>query len=509
MTPLARRRPGARAALLLPLLAALALGAWNLAFALPFLFRPDEDVVVGRAVTMAARGSLDPLFAAYPPLAFDLMALAEKLAGNVAGPLTGSGAAAAYLTGREVSLAAFALIVACTVVAARRVHGIAAAVVSGLLLASAPLAVRQAHFATTDMIQTAFVAGCLCALAYSRGRRGVMLAAALAGLAGATKYSGGLVLIAVLVASARRWGWNRSLLAPLLVAGAFFALVFVPVLADLPAYVRGLLFLGGNAADRGRGLPWGWEFMVTQSLPFGLGLGAYPLVVIGLAAALRSRTWWELSLISFSAAYYVVQGAGHEDFYRYALPLVPALALLAGPVPGALAAHARRRARGARPAEFAAWGVFLLLLLPGAYVSIATDRLLGVTDTRIEAANWIRSHLAPGTSIKSPYYAAPFYSDFQIKANLRYVSDPLAASFAQGLYTRRYRITPSPADYSILASGPPEQAPIPTTLDPVLVRFQAGSWGGVYDPLDSFYLPYWGLWQIQRPGPGLIIVRSS
>ena len=45
---------------------------WNLGFGLPYLFRPDEDVMVGRAVHMAAEGSLDPLFYIYPPLVFDL-----------------------------------------------------------------------------------------------------------------------------------------------------------------------------------------------------------------------------------------------------------------------------------------------------------------------------------------------------------------------------------------------------------------------------------------------------
>ena len=56
------------------------LAAWGLGFGLPFVFRPDEDVMVGRAVRMAAEGTLDPLFQNYSPLVFDLFALAEKLA---------------------------------------------------------------------------------------------------------------------------------------------------------------------------------------------------------------------------------------------------------------------------------------------------------------------------------------------------------------------------------------------------------------------------------------------
>ncbi len=80
---------------------AVALGVWGLNFGLPYLFRPDEDVLVGRSVRMAAEGSLDPLFANWPPLAFYIVAGAEKLTGNLAGATTAD-PTGAYLTGRII-----------------------------------------------------------------------------------------------------------------------------------------------------------------------------------------------------------------------------------------------------------------------------------------------------------------------------------------------------------------------------------------------------------------------
>jgi len=70
---------------LFPVVLAAGLAFWSLNFGLPFLFRPDEDVMVGRAVRMAAEGSLDPLFANSPPLVFYVFALAERLTGQLDG----------------------------------------------------------------------------------------------------------------------------------------------------------------------------------------------------------------------------------------------------------------------------------------------------------------------------------------------------------------------------------------------------------------------------------------
>ncbi|MDQ6637722.1 MAG: hypothetical protein M3Y62_08050, partial [Candidatus Dormibacteraeota bacterium] len=70
---------------MLPVAAAAGLAVWSLGFGLPFLFRSDEDVMVGRSVRMVVEHSLDPLFYNYPPLGFYVFAAAEAALSLVPG----------------------------------------------------------------------------------------------------------------------------------------------------------------------------------------------------------------------------------------------------------------------------------------------------------------------------------------------------------------------------------------------------------------------------------------
>ncbi len=472
---------------LLPVALAAGLAFWSLNFGLPFLFRPDEDVMVGRAVRMAAEGSLDPLFANYPPLVFYVFAAAERLTGQLGGAV-GHDPSGAYLAARTVTAAASVLTVGLVFEAGRRAYGAGAGLGAALALAVAPLAVRQAHFATTDAVQAAFVAAALLAGLSARGRRGFLLAGALCGLAAASKYTGGVVLVYVLVLAGRRFA------LPAVAGAAFaFALPSLAMLLHPAAYVGGLAFLGGNAYLRSHNLPIGWIYHSTVTLPFGLGLGAFALALAGIAWAGVHRLRVDMALLAFVAAYFALTGAGHEDFFRYMLPLLPALCLLAG----GLLRHAP------------AWAAvaFGLLLLPSLYASVETDRLLGTTDTRVLAASWLEANLPVGAAVESPYYGGPFYDAAQVAQNRRFVDDPLAAGFLQGRFTDRFTIGREPAAATLAASGPPWQAPVP---DPAAtVSFSAGRPGAVYDQLDSFYVPIWGFDLVERPGPSISIIRRQ
>jgi 4-amino-4-deoxy-L-arabinose transferase-like glycosyltransferase len=491
-----------RAAVLaaIPLLAAAALGAWSLDFGLPFLFRPDEDVMVGRAVRMAAEGTLDPLFANYPPLVFDLLAIAERMAAVVGFP-TLQGAvhadpSAAYLVGRGMSVLAAVVAVAFTFATARALHGDAAGFLAASVLAVAPLAVRQAHFATTDGVQTALVAASMWAGLRGRTPAGFAVAGVLAGLAAAAKYTGGLVLLVGLAAAWSLPDRRRLVTSAIVGAAVAFALPCLVVVLHPGDYLYGLAFLGGNAVVRGRDLPIGWIFHTAVTLPFGLGLGAYALSLAGLAVAAVRRTPGDVPLVVFCAGYYLVIGAGHENFFRYVLPLLPALAVLAGRVLHALP--------GPRAALV---GAALVLLIPSVYASVRTDQLLGATDTRVVAARWLEANIPAGSALRASYYGSPFYDQGTVRANLRYVNDPLAAGFRQGRYTDRFRIADAGPGAELVESGPPAQGPAPRVAGAFSVTPFTGGWGGgVYDPLDSFYLPIWGFEGLRRPGPSIVVV---
>lgn len=490
---------------------AAALGAWSLGFGLPFLFRPDEDVMVGRAVRMAAEHSLDPLFANYPPLGFYLLASAEAvlslLLGRPLGPSTTVDPTAEFLAARAVSVIAFVAGTGFVYLAGSRAYGRPAGALAAAALALSPLAVRQAHFATADGLAMALVGASLWAALRAQGRRGFVLAGALCGLAAATKYTAGSALVAVLVLAAL--GADRRGRAAWAVAGA--GLVFAAVMASAGHpldYFRGLLFLGRRAGES-YSTTIGFVQHSTASLPFGLGLGSFALALAGAAAAAVRRRPADVSLLAFTIAYALIIGFSHEAFFRYVMPILPALCLFAGGLAQAVPARL--------PVAAVAAGA-VALMLPSAYASLQTDRLLGATDTRRQSADWLLRNAPAGSEVRiDSYWGQPFYDAHEVQQDrllkLYITGDWTADSFEPGRYTERFRInrqgTPC---YTVLESGPPWQSPPPgSSAAPAAVFLPyAGSppEHAVYDPLDSFYLPIWGFDSLQRPGPSVVIVEG-
>jgi hypothetical protein len=453
--------------------------------------------------------SLDPLFSIYPPLAFYLFAAAEAAAGLVhpLGPATGVDPSAAYLAARAVSALAFVASVAFVSATGRRADGLACALVAGLGLALAPLAVRQAHFATTDAVAMAFVAAAIWAGARAGSARAYVLAGLLAGLAAATRYTAGLVAVVPLALALL--GEDRWRRAAAVVAGSAVAFVGVVGLAGHPAdYGRGLAFLGGRAGQQ-YGTPIGLVYHPTVSLPYGLGFGTYTLALAGVVLALVRRRPLDVALLVYLAASLAVVGFSHEVFWRYALPVLPALCLLAGGLTR-LARDRRTRWLGA--------GAALLLMAPSAYASVTTDRLLGAEDTRQQAADWLLRNAPAGSELRiDSYWSQPFYDASELEDRplhpLYLTGNPIADSFEQGRFTDRFVVNRqgSPC-YTLVESGPPWQAPPPSTGRPPVAVFTpyagAPPQGGRYDPLDSFYLPIWGFGDLRRPGPSIAIVAG-
>jgi hypothetical protein len=492
-----------------PLAVAAGLAVWSLDFGLPYLFRPDEEVMVGRAAHLVLDRSLDPLFSIYPPLAFYLFAGAGAVAGLVhpLGPATQVDPSTAYLAGRAVSALAFVASVGFVWATGRRSDGPAAGLVAAAGLALAPLAVRQAHFATTDSVAMAFVAAAIWAGSRAASRRAFLLAGLLAGLAAATRYPAGLVAIVPLLLAL--FGEDRRGRLGAVAAGSGAAFVVVVALAGHPAdYFQGLAFLGGRAGQQ-YGTPIGLVYHPTVTLPYGLGFGTYALALAGVVLALVSRRPLDVALLAFLAASLAVVGFSHEVFWRYALPMLPALCLLAGGLV--------RLARGRRARWFGVAGA-LVLMAPSAYASVMTDRLLGAEDTRQQAAGWLLRNAPAGSELRiDSYWGQPFYDASELENRplhpLYVTGNPVADSFEQGRFTNRFAVNGSGDPcFELFESGPPWQAPPPPTGRPPVAVFTpyagAAPQGSRYDPLDSFYLPIWGFDGLQRPGPSIAIVAG-
>jgi hypothetical protein len=491
------------------------LAVWSLGFGLPFLFRPDEDVMVGRSVRMAFEHSLDPLFYNYPPLAFYLFAAAEwvvgLLPGGRLGPATQVDPTAMYLAGRVVSAAAFVATTWLVYLSGHRLYGRAGGVLAASCLALAPLAVRQAHFATTDGLAMALVAAAILAALRARGRPGFLIAGAICGLAGMTKYTAGAaaVFVAVLALMDRdRWARLAAV-----ASGALVVLAAFLVVAGHPReYLDGLRFLSGRAGQGYLDLPVGFIYHPTRSLPLGLGLGAYALCLAGGVLAAVRRRPGDVALLAYLAAYFVLVGYSHEVFFRYVMPMLPALCLLAGGLARLVPERGRARALAIAAAA--------LLLAPSAYASIMGDVLLGRADTRQQAAEWLLRSLPAGSELRvGNYWVQPFYDVQELTdrpLNPIYVTgNPVADSFQPGRFTDRFAMnragTAGSACYTLLYSGPPSQSPDPAGTSGAMAVFRpyhGGPPAAAYDPLDSYFVPIWDFGGVERPGPTLAVVRD-
>ena len=462
--------------------------------------------MVGRAVHLALEHSLDPLFYVYPPLAFYIFGIAEELLsllpGQHLGPATQVDPIYEVLVARLTSAASFVLATGLLYRIGKRMRGRAAGLIAASLFAVAPLAVRQAHFATTDMLATFLLTVVLWSGLAASSRRGFLLAGALCGLAAATKYTSGVAIFYLLVLALSSEDRVWSVGSVLAGAAAAFA---APLLLAAPPdrYLEGLRFLAGRSAEAQGSLPIGLIYHPTHSLPVGLGLGSYLLCLAGGAVALARRRPADLALASFLCAYLLVVGFSHEVFFRYALPMLPALCLFAGAVTD-LASTPRRMAIAVAAAA--------LLLVPSTIDSGLSDRLLSTTDTRALAAAWLERHAPPGSDLEiTSYWAEPYYDDAAVARRplhpLYLTGNPIADSFQLGRFTPIFVVNqPAPRCYRLATSGPPWQSPLPMGGSATFKAFSGSpppSFG--YDPLDAFYLPLTGLSGIDRPGPSIAI----
>ncbi len=399
----------------LPLAAVLALAfalrLYGLAFGLPMVsnlyVRPDETLLVVPGVrffeTAGNPASLD-----YPLLLIVLNAVlfqgyfwvARGLALTQAPDLVADfvqHSATYWLLARGISVVAGTLTVWLVYLIARRVSSRGAALMAALLYATAPLAVRDAHFATTDNLLTLLLAAALyAALRWLDAPQGTLLPAAIwLGLAVSTKYAGWLLLpalmAAALVKTPRRisWRWLGWLVVPPAVFALVnpYALVRYNEFAGLLRSILTIFYLHQ---------PWDAPWTVAGALnqvwmPLRHGPGQVAGLVFCAAGLLwpsaepRSRPQrivLALGMLSCLLAIFLFR---HWVPYRYVLPALPVVAVFAAKGVFDLSALVRRPVVGAL--------LGALLLLPGAWNAARIDYLLTQEDTRTLARRWIEQNV--------------------------------------------------------------------------------------------------------------------
>ena len=385
------------------LLVALALRLWNIDHGLPFAYSADEaEHFVPRAVGMFD-GGLDPGYYENPSALTYLLYLVYAIGGvrDVGEP--------AFETGRVVVALIGTLIVGLVYWAGTRFYDRRVGLVGAAIMAVAFLPVFYSKHALNDIVTLAPITVALVAslLIYQRAAwTDWALAGAAVGVATATKYTAGAMLLTVAVAAGLRVQQDRAELRRALIGLAIAGAAFLILFALLNPYA--LLNLGeahrqitgqsaqADTAKLGQDDTRGWLYYLGT---LTWGFGWLPLLAAVAGAVLALRRDWRLALllVAFPVCFYLYMGAQGRFFGRWLLPIYPALCVLAG--------YAVVRIGARRAALIAALGA--LVCAQGVLASVHIDTVLGREDTRAQALDWVRDNVPAG----APVVVEPFIPD--------------------------------------------------------------------------------------------------
>jgi hypothetical protein len=386
---------------------ALVLRFWNLDHGLPFAYNADEaEHFVPKAVKLF-RGGLDPGYYENPPaLTYLLYAIFKVRFGGDFVRRFAADPEAAFMTARVAVALIGTLVVALAYWAGARFYERRVGLVAAAIMTVAFLPVFYSKHALNDVVALAPVTLALVAtlLVYERGSWfDWALAGGAIGAATATKYTAGAMAVTVLIAAGLRVERDRAALrralAGLAIAGVACVAIFLllnPWAILNYSGVRGQIGGQSRQADTGKlgqDEVRGWIYYVGT---LGWGLGWLPLAAAlgGALVALR-RDWRRaLLLVVFPLLFYLYMGAQARFFGRWLLPAYPALCVLAGYGIVALATAVSRRHAGVVIA-----GLAVLACVQGLLASIHVDRVLGKTDTRAQALDWIDANVPAGARI--------------------------------------------------------------------------------------------------------------
>jgi 4-amino-4-deoxy-L-arabinose transferase-like glycosyltransferase len=401
--------------LYLALLAAALLRVWSLGAHLPFSPGVDEPEVMERAVHMMKTGDLNPHFFDYPSLYLYVEAAVSTLRFLVGATqglwsrLAQAPTEAFYLWGRAAT-AVFGTATVWLMYQAGLCWNRRTALVAAVMLAVMPLHVRESRYTLTDAPATFFALAALVLSLRAHDRAtawSFALAGAAAGLAGATKYNAGLVLIVPLVACAMTPAARPSRGAAMLwvLAGALLAfLIGAPyTLLDLPHFLNGFANLAGAYRAPANTTNPGW-FVYLKLLRTSLQWPGSITVLAGLALGCvrvvlgPDRLKWALPLV-FSLAYFSFVSHQNIFFGRYLLPMIPALTLLGAAAIVWIVDALRSRDVPVLTRQVLTALVTLFVIVPSAYTSITFNALEARVWTTEQAYRWILGTLPEGSTV--------------------------------------------------------------------------------------------------------------
>jgi len=422
--------------------AGLGLRLWGIGQGLPYAFNSDEgDHFVPRAIAMFGH-DLNPHYFANPPaFTYVLHLLFAVWFGGRAGVEHSAAAhpGDVYVVARATAAALGTVALWLLYLVGSRLLGRAAGLLAAALEAVAFLPVFYAHLALNDVPTLAPLTLSLLGSAgvLRKGRLLDYLVAGIGlGLAAATKYTAGIVLLPLLAASVMHMqGSEREPHSPA-VARALTGMVLAAVAAalaflagnpyavlDYASFHRELLHQSSLSAEAqgklGAPMTGGLSYYLW-ALTWGLGWAPALAALGGAVSVWRSHRRLGWLLVPAPLLYLAFMGVQGRYFGRWLLPIFPILCLLGALFALQLAAAGaglidrlwqRRRERGGSattsassgPPRALRAGLFVLLLAvllaQGLIYSVHSGMVLARADTRISTRQWMIAHIPAGTHI--------------------------------------------------------------------------------------------------------------
>jgi hypothetical protein len=538
---------------------ALGLRLWGITWQLPWRLHPDEVNYVEDGLTAASELDFKSQYTNQPPLFRHLLTveyLVFARLGILGGPLVSAETILqgdrpesdptlmrAYVIGRVTAAVLGAANVLVLLLTVRNLLGTPVGILSALLLSTSFAHVRESHFALSTVPATFlasltiycaaqfflrggwrwFLACCVCAIAASATRDAVAVVT--------------IVPVVALVVRQRRM--NRDRLFRAAVVGlAFLSLAFAalfvalapqsffgqsPVTAEIVRVQRELLDGLSN---------WPWirkafgslldhmtkaslgpiegqsntpvALLYLEALAQGFGLVPMLLAVGGLLLLIRRRPLETALLGSFCAAYLLLVLAQERFWVRFAIPLLPFLAICAG-----YGLYALPRFLPGAWRKKAAVALLVVALIQPAASLLLSSWLLVQTDTRVVARNWIESSLSPSSHVRATEYALPgvvraevnrWRADLNGRVPISHISlegieDELTGQGCGDV------LAVSSFDLSLNDDTPDAILGYLHQRGKLLAQFNPGRNGDLpWDP-DEVYGPFWNLHDRTRPGP--------
>jgi hypothetical protein len=403
----------------LALLIALILGAvmrfHGLMWDEPYFFNPDENRLIKWAAELRYPRSPNP---GHGNASLYLLKLADWVGSVFSGQPTN---VSAHLAARIFTASVGSLSILICYLVAKKAYGKAVATLAAVFTAFTVLHIQISHFYALDVVLVAFMLATLyftLAVARKGGYRAYIMAGMFVGLSVATRVNGFIVFFPLLVAHLIKEDWAASplqqsfpslikrlfqkefILACICALGVF--LVVNPALVLDPSarsfFLWELMGAGGYFRPQ-RTLQFEGTtplYYLTNLLFWGMGPLLETVSILGAIYALaKSRKKENAVFLTFIVMYFAIVGTQRNKYIRYVLPMLPILNILAAQFLHSLKIAVQKQ----RYLRWAVGGAISLTIAFSFLYAAAFTNIYSLSDSRIEASQWIRQNIESGTVI--------------------------------------------------------------------------------------------------------------